>query len=278
MGCFLGCFGFKKRKKTKRPPNKCPSGEQNPGSYLPLDYDVPVEVDTKGINVSSNSYHLKEKPKEPTKSKIKKKVTFNLNVKAYEPIPKEDHAVDYLSEGEEETKWEFNSNSVTTNYRYQNCTDSYDDEDDELTLGENDLYSEEIEDSEHESDDVSSKESDEGIESQENFDWELNPLDTDDEDRQIMELSGRDKNRYLYSVLNPVENLAQWKKVKGKAKNGLMKFEKENLNPKQDEEKFLGTRPSPDSLNFVKKMGGSNAARYSEQTISVDASFSGWNM
>ncbi|GER52238.1 (Dimethylallyl)adenosine tRNAmethylthiotransferase MiaB [Striga asiatica] len=274
MGCFLGCFGFKKRKYTKRPANKCPSEEQNPGSYVPLDSNVPNEVDTKEIiNVSSNSYHLKEKPKEPTKSKIKKKVTFNLNVKAYEPIPKEDDAIDYLSEGEEETKWEFNevqlksfaslqygedySNSVTENYRYQNCTDSYDDE--ELTLGEKDLYSDEFEDSEHESDDVSSEESDDGIESQENFDWELNPLDS-------------------CSVLNPVENLAQWKKVKGKAKNGLMKFQKENLNPKQDEEKFLGTRPNPDSLNFIKKMGGLNAARFSERTISVDASFSGWNM
>ncbi|GFQ08631.1 hypothetical protein PHJA_003007100 [Phtheirospermum japonicum] len=274
MGCFLTCFGFKKKKKSRRPGKKSHSAHQNHGNYVPLDSDVSIKLDIK---------ENKEKPKEPSKSKIKKKVSFNLNVKTYEPIPNDDDIINYLSDGEEETKWEFNTeakststlhytNSIATSYRYKNCRDSYDDDgDDEFEFDENDLDFEESEDSDDEPDEISSNESDDNevinnrVPGEENINIELQGL------------KSKVNGQYVFSVLNPVENLTQWKKLKAKAEKGPMKFEKENLNSRLDEESFLGKRPNSDSLNFKKLRNYSNVPRFSERTIAVDASFSNWN-
>ncbi|KAL3626470.1 hypothetical protein CASFOL_030019 [Castilleja foliolosa] len=274
MGCFLTCFGFKKKKKRRRPGQKSHSAQQNHGNYVSLDSGVSIKLDIK---------ENKEKPKEPSKLKIKKKVSFNLNLKTYEPIPDDDDIINYLSDGEEETNWDFNTetkstvsedhfNSIATSYRYKNCIDSYDDDaDDEFGLDENDLDFGEIEDSDDELDDILSCESD---------DEEVrNNIVLGEENRNI-ELQGlksKINGQYVFSVLNPVENLTQWKRLKAKAEKGSRKFEKENLNPKLDEESFLGKRPNSDYLNFKKLRNYSNVSRYSERTIAVDASFSNWS-
>ncbi|KAI3469813.1 hypothetical protein Pfo_026476 [Paulownia fortunei] len=323
MGCFLACFGFKKKKKRRKPGKKSPSGEQNHGSYVPLDSDVSIKLDIKENNITSDSYQLKEKPKEPSILKIKKKVSFNLNVKAYEPIPNDDDDDTgmYLSDGEEETKWEFNAETKSmaslhyeedsiassirshpASYRYQNCRDSYDEEDDELKLEENNLNFDDIEDSDEEVDDVYSNESDDGMPSQEDFPWELNPVNVEADnqvintqipeeknrsvehihDLQNKELQGfksksqaRDRSQYVFSVLNPVENLSQWKVVKAKAATPQLKCQKENLMSKQEGHSLSSTKPNSDSL-ALKKMRNPNVSQLPGHTVAVDASLSNW--
>ncbi|KAL3828280.1 hypothetical protein ACJIZ3_017082 [Penstemon smallii] len=277
MGCFLACFGFKKKKKHRKPRNKCPSGEQNHGSYVPLDSDVLIKLDTTEKNISSDSDQLKEKPRESSKSKTKKKVSFNLNVKAYEPIPNEDDITSYLSDGEEETKWEFNTEttnlsslnyeedsissciqSYPPNYRYQNCRNSYDDEDEEEEFNFNDIYDTE------EDEDYYSSESDEETRIQEDNEPADYQVSTDQMTSSICYT--RDRSKYVNSVLNPVENLTQWKAVKAKA--APLKREKENIMlEKQD------TKHTSDVFT-TKNMRFSNVT--STHGVAVDASLSNW--
>lgn len=256
----------------------------------------------------------REKPREPTISKIKKKVSFNLNVKAYEPIPHDDDDDGlgmWLSEGEEEKKWEFNTKtneSMTNlhyeedsiassiiphpaNYRYQNCRDSYDEEeeDEELKILEKDLnFDELIKESGEEDDDVYSNESDDEISSQENCPWDSNhwptgekrslenSLDLQDKEMKGLESrsSARDRSQYVFSVLNPVENLSQWKEVKAKARAAeqKLKCQKENLISMQEGQSILSTRHRSDSLD-LEKTRKPNVFRHA---VAVDSSLSNW--
>ncbi|KAL8484556.1 hypothetical protein ACS0TY_027020 [Phlomoides rotata] len=200
MGCFLACVGFK-TKKRRRPSKKTPSEEHDNQRYVPLDSD-----------------ELK------VKQKIKKKVRFNLNVKAYEPIPQNYEDDDDLAS--EVTKWELETetksiaslhyeeddiiaSSSIFSHRYQNCRDSYDDENDDAV-------------------------------SVEDFPWEFESGYYDDDvlmTSQIREarntkLNVRDRSEYVCSVLNPVENLSQWKllKARGATPPPQLKIcQKENL-------------------------------------------------
>ncbi|PIN11532.1 hypothetical protein CDL12_15857 [Handroanthus impetiginosus] len=183
MGCFLACFGFKKKKKRKKSAKESPSGEQNIVSYVPLDSDASI----KENHFISKSHQQKEKPK--------KKVSFNLNVKAYEPIPNDD----------------------------DNGKDSYD----ELKLDKDDLDFDDIgfEDSDEHIDDVCSNGSDDVITN--NIPDERNK--SIDKAPDLQRLQGRDRSWYVLSVLNLVENLTQWKQVKAKAAKMHPKCEKENL-------------------------------------------------
>ncbi|KAH6828989.1 hypothetical protein C2S53_012173 [Perilla frutescens var. hirtella] len=94
-----------------RPTNQTPSASAANHCYVPLDSDVSIQLDIQK-NLSSDSSHLKEKLKEPSLLKLKKKVRFNLNIKAYEPIPDNDDVSIYLFDGEEETK--FHTETTTT--------------------------------------------------------------------------------------------------------------------------------------------------------------------
>ncbi|KAG9143065.1 hypothetical protein Leryth_006310 [Lithospermum erythrorhizon] len=107
------------------------------------------------LNFNLLTIQIMERLVEQSSLKVKKKVSFNLDVKTYEPLNYADEIDNvYLSEGEEETKWEF---------------------------------------------------------------------DEEETQRANMEPSGEDsspnvrnRSRYACSVLNPVENLAQWKSIKAK--------------------------------------------------------------
>ncbi|KAL0388375.1 UNVERIFIED_CONTAM: hypothetical protein Sradi_2719300 [Sesamum radiatum] len=316
MGCFLACFGFKKKKNRRKPGKRSPSQEhvflyfQNHGSYVPLDYEASIKLDIDENHItSSDSCQLKVKGKEPSISKIKKKVTFNLNVKAYEPIP-DDHDDDigtYLSEGEEETKWEFDAETKSmgiqysnpASYRYRNCRDSYDDEDDELKIEDGDLNFEEVEDSDEEVDDFGSNRSDDGKLSEEDFPWRSSSvvIESDNEvinnpitkekngnslDLQSREVEGlgsnlhaRDRSQYVSSVLNPVENLSQWKAVKAKTATAQLKYQKENSMLKQEGQNHWSTRADSDSFAF-KKTRNLTIPWPQQPTIAVDASLSNW--
>ncbi|KAH6770089.1 hypothetical protein C2S52_014892, partial [Perilla frutescens var. hirtella] len=270
--------------------------------YVPLDSDVSIQLDIQE-NLSSDSSHLKEKLKEPSLLKLKKKVRFNLNVKAYEPIPDYDDVSIYLSDGEEETKFHTETtsagdlhyeednaiaSSITSypaSYRYQNCRDSDDEEDHQdlkLDLEEPD----ETEGSDQEIDDVSSNQSDDGLPGEEDFAWVLDPFlvksDTDVTKNQVPKqektsleskpLNARDRSRYVSSVLNPVENLSQWKVIKAKATAPQLKLQKENLMSKQDGNSPSSTKTYPASM----KMRNLNASDCPGHAIAADASLSNW--
>ncbi|KAH7846470.1 hypothetical protein Vadar_014345 [Vaccinium darrowii] len=103
-------------------------------------------------NLTSQKNHNKpdskfsNKGKERRSSRIKKKVSFNSIVKMYEPLPTHDFT-SYFSESEEEKEetGKSNTDSATSrngsdhsNYRYYNCRDSFEDEEDEIRLEESD--------------------------------------------------------------------------------------------------------------------------------------------
>ncbi|GLT57802.1 hypothetical protein SLA2020_307500 [Shorea laevis] len=73
----------------------------------------------------------------------------------------------------------------------------------------------------------------------------------------------RDRSQYVDSVLNPVENLAQWKAVKVKASTPLQQEGKENIS----EEEF--------EIPFRSK-AGRNETMLVDKKIAVDTSLSSW--
>ncbi|XP_057778313.1 pheromone-processing carboxypeptidase KEX1-like [Salvia miltiorrhiza] len=136
-------------------------------------------------------------------SKLKKKVRFNLNVKAYEAISHE--VASYLSEEEKEEEEEEGANNTAGSLHYEEDV-QYEDED--VALDESDH---ELDD-----DDVSSI------------------YDDDDDDNVAKNIqfqtteSRSNPQRYDSSVLTPIENLSQWREIKAKAKTADLKMQKEN--------------------------------------------------
>ncbi|XP_042027622.1 uncharacterized protein LOC121774827 isoform X3 [Salvia splendens] len=202
MGCFVSCCVLKHNKKKKKKTRKPSWLEQDSRSYVPLDSDLKQ-------NLTSDTSQLKEE--KPLVLKLKKKVRFNLNVKAYEPIPDDDEV-----DGEEETGLHYEedviASSYPASYRYQNCRYSDSEEDGDIDLDEDD-------------DDFSSIQSD-NIGS----DNDVKNQDQTSVEQQATE-SISDAGRYVSSVLCPVENLSQWRAVKAKAAIVQPKLQKENLIP-----------------------------------------------
>lgn len=146
-------------------------------------------------------------------------MSFNLNVKTYEPLPSDDFD-SYLSEEEEKPMWEYNQEekseknklqfeedsiasmfgSYPANYRYQNSRNSYDDDDDDDDI---DDYL----DSDEEGDNV------------------------DEIEVSKNEKMKRNRNEKVCSVLIPVENLTQWKEIKAESRQQSKQqhYQKENI-------------------------------------------------
>lgn len=217
-------------------------------------------------------------------------------MKAYEPIPDNDDLGIYLSDGEDETRFDAEikgtpglhyeedaiASSITSypaSYRYQNCRDSDDDDDnddkDEDLKLDSDL--DEIEESDQEVDDVCSNTSDDA--------WVLSDNDVSknqvpqQEQTSLVDLlesrsNARDRSRYVSSVLNPVENLSQWKVVKAKAATPQLKLQKENVTSEQDGNSLKSTKNPFSEL----KMRDSNVSDHSghHHAIAVDASLTNW--
>ncbi|KAG6593819.1 hypothetical protein SDJN03_13295, partial [Cucurbita argyrosperma subsp. sororia] len=202
MGCFLACFGFHKRRKKRRSPvDGFTVSNQIHLSYEPLDSSQVTTCDVIDKPEIQNS-KPRDNSKEQAWVKIRKKVSFNLNVQTYEPVP-DDH---YFLESDEEVKTEEHSQKATArtdstsltdkefttsnpgnypqNHRYQNCADSCDDDDeeDDFGYGESDLEDSEI-----------------------------------DEEHDEFETNSVDRRQQVHSVLKPIENLTQWRTAKAKA-------------------------------------------------------------
>ncbi|CDO99281.1 unnamed protein product [Coffea canephora] len=296
MGCFLACFGFTKKRRRTKGRSKNASGHQSYGRYVPLDCDVTVKLECDEMQKASAT-ELRDKPKESSTAKIKKKVSFNLNVKTYEPLPNDELSNCNLSEGEEKTMWEYNQEetagasmkyfnyednlmaskigSFPSNYRYQNCRDSYDEED-EMEVEDSDLDDEDEldfdEDDIGESYDFRSQKlcqasveeegkvtTDQLAEKGSNL---LQPqvLQHQEHNKTELNQNARNRSHNVFSVLAPVENLTQWKEVKAKTRQQL-KHQKENIVLEQKQHMPLL------DLNQFKPQS---------HEIAVDASLSNW--
>ncbi|XVE81909.1 hypothetical protein DITRI_Ditri15bG0104100 [Diplodiscus trichospermus] len=317
MGCFLGCFGISTKRKRRKPANRILPGDSKLVSYEPLDSSVSFNLDIPENPISSDS-QLRDKPKERSSIKIRKKVSFNLNVQTYEPIPAEETTTCKFLQSVEEEESEKNgaeagkgslpslpeghSNSLQmgsfpTNYRYQNCRESYDEEDD-MTYVENDLddddyfYDYDDEDDTDDGDkdvDDQSRQREEFLDQFESLNMEsakaasLVQLDedkaknkkplcasTDGELKPLVCGNARIRSQYLCSVLNPVENTNQWKEIKARAAPPPQHRWKENIALEEEPE-------IPFSSNLRSNCSpNQNQSKPLLQDISVDASLSNW--
>ncbi|KAK1428429.1 hypothetical protein QVD17_17263 [Tagetes erecta] len=241
MGCFLGCFGSSNdhKRKIKKQRYKVIRQDRKPKIQDILKADASLDL---SIQETSSKQFLepREKTEVPLSLKRRKKVTFDTNVTTYEHIQVYDSTESLLEKnekGETFPKSEVNSAVLSIpNYRYGNCVES-DDEIDDLDDEDYDFDDDFdlVDDEEHNADD-----------------------DHHDEDSvPSMEIkrNERDRNGYIPSVLNPVENISQWKALKSNGSTRkLLKFneQKENLSSPE---------PEPDNQN---------------QETSVDASLSNW--
>ncbi|KAG7569009.1 hypothetical protein ISN45_Aa04g017730 [Arabidopsis thaliana x Arabidopsis arenosa] len=216
MGCFMGCFGLSSNKKRRNSIRKILPRDQRICSYEPLLSSDPTDFSTiidnpEKISNSNLRGEVGEEEKKVTK-KTRKRVRFDLNVQTYEPIVppryENDCSDDEEGKGEKEKPEDLSSRSVyPSNYRYHNCVDSFEDED-EMGYGESDL-----EDEDYYTDDENDYED-----------------DADDEDEEEEE---RDQD--VTPLLNPVENLAQWKAVKARPVK-VKRVMKENVEADMDDQ------------------------------------------
>ncbi|KAL3329141.1 hypothetical protein AABB24_036300 [Solanum stoloniferum] len=275
MGCFLGCFGFTtKKQKRIKPCNKFQVHQK----YVPLDSEKEIVVD------SANS-ELRDKPKESSKRKVKKKVSFNLDVKTYERIQDDENNTTYFSEEEEKkTQREYNKQETAkasmsmypSSHRYYNCNNSYDEEEDEITLEDSDI--DDLDDEEEEEEDygVSDDDDDDGDEYADSL-----HIETENKYGNVEKLNKDESNEvgqnHRNSVLLPVENLTQWKAVKAKGAQQV-KHQKENI-IKLDGKQKLPLIAKPVNNHFVDLNPKNNSKANPKpqgHDIPVDASLSNW--
>lgn len=197
-----------------------------------------------------------------------KKVTFDTNVTTYEHVLV-DQSTDFELHNEEEgekkgkvkednlvksreSETSFEHNSITStsssyppSHRYQNCRES-DDEDEELDYDESDL------------------DDDGAVHSSCVFVGVTKETD------------GLIPVENVNPVLNPVENLTQWKAVKAKGATPF-KLQKENLDLKQEESRFsFSSDPSSKEVLFSFNSKSEHEPKKSDEDVSVNASFSNW--
>ena len=199
-------------------------------------------------------------------SSNRKKVTFDTNVKTYEHVLI-DESTDFELHNEEEgekkgkvkeenlakpresdTSSEHSSitsssSSYPPNHRYQNCRESDDEEDEESDLDDD-------EDDDYEDFDDGAVDSRERIPGLGGVTKEVDGFD-EEEVKPIGLIRGvRDRSGNVHPVLNPVENLTQWKAVKAKGATPF-KLQKENLSVEQEEPRLsLSSDPSFKELSF----------------------------
>lgn len=248
MGCFLSCFGSKKDRKRRRQQRYkvIPRDQQRHVSQSLLQATVPFE---QGISEKPPSPYveLSVKLEEQLSLSNRKRVTFDSNIKTYEHIPVDDSTEPLLEKGNEEifppvlqtqshsqsqsqslSRSNSEGNSVASSvgsylpsHRHQNCQDS-DDEVEDLEYEDSDFDDEDddTEDQEDYADDYDEAH-DVGIVCQ-NVWSEAIPVASEESRFEAsleavgMKQFARDRSEYIHPVLNPVENLSQWKAVKKK--------------------------------------------------------------
>ncbi|GKB55037.1 serine/threonine-protein kinase pakF [Tanacetum coccineum] len=259
MGCFLGCFGgsSKDRKKRRKQRYKVIPRIQNPTSENLVQADVTVEQTIKE-NPYNSPPETRVKSEEPLSVSTRKKVTFDTNVTTYEHVQVYDSTESLLEKNEKGETFPksrenlcqdesdvVNVGSYPPNYRYGNCVES-DDEIQDLDYedDENDSCLDDEEDS-NDYDDVD-VDDDDGI-IREDVWCESIPVDESGSNSNVRDRSA--------SVLNPVENLTQWKALKSK------ETMTQNLNSQKENSSLNSVTSQPKNRNYE---------------IRVDASLSNW--
>ncbi|CAN0885749.1 Protein JASON [Linum grandiflorum] len=239
MGCFLACFGSSKDRRRKcrkqqhhhKKHNKVqPRYQRNATeqdfvpSVAPVEEQIvipekPVIISTVVEEEIQEEAEEKAFEEESTSANgiLRKRVTFDSNVRTYEPVSVKE-STEFLRQEEDEQKEDnrkqeqsdasseassvtSSSTSYPSNHRYQNCRDS----DDELDM-----------------EDQSDSDSDDEEDDYENEELDYGDMYDDPSSRfaSAAAYEGkpnvRDRSGYVHPVLNPVENLSQWKAAKCK--------------------------------------------------------------
>lgn len=232
-------------------------------------------------------------------------MTFDSNVRTYEHVSnhedldllQESEDVEKKEEKEEElskvrlSKSSSEDSSITSslgsyppNHRYQNCRDS-DDEDEELDFGDSDVDEDEDEDEDEDDGEIDYEDEiieprrgafmDRGTSEEVNSPMPVSGLPESEIQPLGLNRNARDRSGYVHSVLNPVENLSQWKAVKAKGTPN-MKPQKENFKFDQEPPRIsFSSEPAFKelSLSFKSKNDQSNKPK---QEMGVDTSLSNW--
>lgn len=244
----------------------------------------------------------KENLEEQMSCNEKKKLTFNLNVETYEGLFTDEEVINNVveykeEERESENKEEEPSNvnkSVTNvvasnvgcyppNNRYQNRVDEEDYEDLDLEASDlNDAVQVLIQEESSESLFSLSIDSRKQVYGAELGEKEVtSPMPKGESPpKEEPKLVGSNQNARVRSrlddnVLNPVENLTQWKVAKARATSPWQHEDKENVNVEQDFDKNI----SPETIfKLYRKDSKENPKQKKlvDQEIAVDTSLSSW--
>ncbi|KAF8032593.1 hypothetical protein BT93_D1492 [Corymbia citriodora subsp. variegata] len=310
MGCFLACFGSSKDGKRRKQRRKVqPRDHHRSSGGRPVECAVSSRQEILVKPVASVS-DLLDKPEESLGCSTRRKVTFDSNVKTYEhvlppdddgdageetlrespDVVESDDNYEKLSQAQcasEDSSVASSVRSYPPNHRYQNCRDS-DDEDGDLDCNVSDFTDDDF--------DNDCDNEDEGRDSNEIYEGD----DEIEETRAVcptpseacnpehmrrepplaevnptkLNVNARDRSVYIHSVLNPVENLTQWKAVKAKG-TPLPKHRKENLSFDQEDRMSFDTAPALKEVSFSFR-AKPNETKKSTQEVPVDASLSNW--
>lgn len=217
----------------------------------------------------------KAEEKKHSPSPTRKRVTFDSNVKTYEHIELFEEKKEEVkkkkpfkscsSEGSDITS--SSSGSYPSNHRYQNCRESDDEVDDLTDCDESDL------------DDDDELLEEDYYSDGESYEAKLHKWDTkvyteeiadnvlDIERIQENSASGRDRSGYVNAVLNPIENLTQWKAVKSKGRTTTT-IQTQSRKENDQEHKLNASFNLEPRVSETKKQGN--------QQVAVDASLSTW--
>ncbi|PKA55060.1 hypothetical protein AXF42_Ash003697 [Apostasia shenzhenica] len=301
MGCFLTCLGGSKNCKIGRKSNRSlpidSVKEVNSTSLHPS--PSPKEI-ISGIIVAIDEPVSEQRKNEEAIATIRKKVTFDLNITTFENAtiheePKElerteteIHLKKVNSRVEKYVKDAPKPTSFSANYRYQNC-DSSDDEEENDSDKEEEGDCEECDFREEENELIVIENEEDSYDSfftipMENY-WEIlqevsrpTPANSSAsiEPSILAKSNVCDRSQHIYAVLNPAENLSQWKQIKvhaATAKNS----NKENINSKIEDKTFLGSQPAFKIQKPDKSISSSlNANGVVNHDIILEASLSNW--
>jgi hypothetical protein len=228
----------------------------------------------------------RDKTEEELSVNARKKVTFDSNVKTYEPVlPEEVEKEEALvkpdhSKSSSEDSSVNSTGSYPPNHRYQNCRDSDDEDEEELDDWPSDLSDDEDDGIREECDELGVEfEEDDMVYSKSRVkddvvdhvfaeEVESPIIATCERDLKTIGFNpnARDRSVYVHPVLNPVENLSQWKIVKAK-RTPRLRPQKENYACSDHELQVAFG---------VKEVSEPDMPKMLNQEIRVDASLSNW--
>eukprot|EP00268_Persea_americana_P002162 TRINITY_DN10641_c0_g2_i2.p1 TRINITY_DN10641_c0_g2~~TRINITY_DN10641_c0_g2_i2.p1 ORF type:complete len:462 (-),score=99.18 TRINITY_DN10641_c0_g2_i2:434-1819(-) len=318
MGCFLACFGSAKERRRK-PGKRTPPRDRSRGNYASLQPSCsPLKLPTKETAVSSLLETRDEQDDLSFNSRKKVTFDLNVKtydaefpVQEVEIYSSESKEEEELKEKEDKKSGDLNnsalsqdnstnssSGSFPSNHRYGNCISS----DDEAEYEDSD-FDDDGDDEDDGSDyevlgDEEDEEGEETFHSYSSIPMEMErgifaghlafndvtdvkPICGSPDRKPALLANGnaRDRSQYIHSVLNPVENLSQWKAVKAKP-TPLKHSKKENVDLEEDLQIPFSAEPtfkvprSQKSVNFSSNFDVTKPS--AKQEISVDASLSNW--